>query len=133
MRKLLLLSIFLLNGCTLIDAYMMTHYDPNEYNLITTIRADAGQFKTKCNDTVASKANAEMIAYETNKFKLYSENIPKNDDNYKASIALNEIAQGLVDRYNKPEPVSTVFCQLKFGGIENSASLMQHVIGKRPR
>ena len=133
MRKFLLLSMFLLNGCTIIDAYMMTHYDPNEYGIITTIRVDAGQFKTQCNDPIASKANAGKIAYETTAFKLYSENIPKNADSYKAATSLNEIAQGLVERYNKSEPVSLVFCQLKFSGIENSATLMQHVIGNRPR
>jgi hypothetical protein len=133
MRKLLLLSLLaVLSSCTVIDAYLMTHYDPNEYSGITTIRVDAGQFKTKCDDAVVSKANAERIAYETTAFKLYSENIPKNDDNYKASTALDEIAQGLVDRYNKG-PVSPVFCKLKFGAIENSAGLMQHVIGNRPR
>jgi hypothetical protein len=133
MRKLLLLSVFLLNGCTVVDAYLMTHYDPNEYGSITTIRADAGQFKTRCNDLVISRANAEKIAYETNAFKLYSENIPKNTDNYKSAVALNEIAQGLVDRYNKPDPVNPIFCKLKFEGIESSATLMQHVIGNRPR
>jgi len=134
MRKLLLISaVLMLSSCTVIDAYLMTHYDPNEYNNITVIRADAGQFKNKCDDAVASRANAERIAYETNAFKLYSENIPKNDDNYKAATSLNEIAQGLVERYNKGDPVSPVFCKLKFGAIENSAGLMQHVIGKRPR
>jgi len=133
MRKLLLLSVFLLNGCALVDAYLMTKYDPNEYSLITTIRADAGQFKNSCTDAVASKDNANKIAYETILFKNYSENIPKNDNGYKSAIALNEIAQGLADRYNKPDPVSPIFCKLKFGGIESSAGLMQHVIGNKPR
>ena len=104
MRKILLVAMLtMLSSCTVIDAYLMTHYDPNEYNNITVIRADAGQFKTKCDDAVASRANADRIAYETTAFKLYSENIPKNDDNYQAATALNDIAQGLVDRYNKGE------------------------------
>jgi hypothetical protein len=133
MRKLLLLAIVLLNGCTLVDAYLMTKYDPNEYNLITLIRSDAARFKTTCADAGLSKNNAIRLANETAMFKNYSENIPRNADGFKAATSLNEIAVGLVDRYNSNDTVSQIFCKLKFEGIEHSASLMQHTIGNKPR
>ena len=133
MHKFLLLAIVALSGCTVLDAYLMTKYDPNEYGLITKIRSDASYYKNFCNDAVASKENAIKLANETLLFKNYSENIPRNNDNYKSATSLNEISNGLVEKYKSNESVSSVFCKLKFEGVEHSASLMQHVIGNRPR
>jgi hypothetical protein len=59
--------------------------------------------------------------------------LPHNDDNTRAARALNEIAQGLSTKYIKGETVSPLFCQIKFGAIENSANLIQKTLGGRPR
>lgn len=134
MRKLLLIvALATLSGCTLIDAYLMAGFDPNEYRLITEVRVDAELAKSRCSDTVVSKANAQAIANKTQLFERYSEEIPRNKNNISAAKSLNEIAQGLVTRYASTQPVSPVFCKLKFESIESSAKLMQHVIGNRPR
>jgi len=133
MRKLLIALVLVLPGCTLIDAYLMAGFDPNEYMLITEIRTTAETSKALCDDATVSKRNAAAIASKTHLFERYSEEIPRNDNGIKAAKSLNEIAQGLAVRYNSPEPVSPVFCKLKFGGIENGAKVMQHVIGNRPR
>jgi hypothetical protein len=109
----------------------MTGFDPNEYKIITEIRADAGRYKLQC-DTPVAPANARAMADKTQLFEIYSEQIPNNKDGYGASKSLNEIAQGLVKRYDTP-PVPTIFCKLKYGSIENSAQVIQHVIGNRPR
>jgi len=135
MRKLLLLVglMALLPGCTLIDAYFMAGFDPNEYILITQIRTEAEAAKARCNDVMASRSNAQAIAGRTQLFERYSEEIPRNNNGVSAAKSLNEIAQGLATRYNGTQPVSPVFCKLKFEGIESSAKVMQHVIGNRPR
>jgi hypothetical protein len=132
-RLLIALTVLLLNGCAVYDAYMMTGFDGNEYQLITQIRVDAGKFKNQCGDVTASVSNANTLAYETQMFESYSQYIPNNKDTYAASKSLNEIAQGLVARYKQPTPVPLIFCKLKFEGIEHSAETMQTVIGKRPR
>jgi len=134
MKKLIasVLALSMLNGCALIDAYLMTKFDPNEYGLITTIRAEAQQFKSECNDNTVSKTNAIKIANNTRTFELYSENIPRNENGQRAAKSLNEIAQGLNQRY-QAGLVSPVFCKLKFESIENSATVMQHTLGNRPR
>ena len=49
-----------------------------------------------------------------------------------AAKSLNEIAQGLARRYDTP-PVPTLFCKLKYSSIENSAKVIQHTLGNRPR
>ena len=131
MKRLVFLLVPLLASCAVYDAIMMTGFDPNEYKIITEIRADAGRYKLQC-DTPQSQANARALADKTTLFEIYSEQIPNNKDGYGASKSLNEIAQGLVKRYDTP-PVPAIFCKLKYGSIENSAQVIQHVIGNRPR
>lgn len=133
MKKLLALLTVALSGCTVIDAYLMAHFDSNEYQMITTIRYDAHIAQESCGDTAKSKALANDIAYKTGVYKLYESDISHNDDSIKAATALDEIAGGLRDRYNKDDKVSQMYCKLKFGSIENSATLIQHVQGNRPR
>lgn len=127
------MMIVCLSGCAAVDAYLMTHFDPNEYQLIAQIRVDARHAKDECNDVLASRPNSVNISHETELFLAYSEHIKHNDDGIKAATALNEIAQGLSNKYNKGETVSPLFCKLKFEAIENSANLMQKTLGARPR
>ena len=131
MKRLVFLLVPMLASCAVYDAIMMTGFDPNEYKIITEIRADAGRYKLQC-DTPQAQANARALADKTQLFEIYSEQIPNNKDGYGASKSLNEIAQGLVKRYDTP-PVPTIFCKLKYGSIENSSQVIQHVIGNRPR
>ena len=131
MKKLVFLLAPMLVSCAVYDAIMMTGFDPNEYRIITEIRADAGRYKLQC-DTPHAQANARALADKTELFEIYSEQIPNNKNGYGASKSLNEIAQGLVKRYDNP-PVPAIFCKLKYGSIENSSQVIQHVIGNRPR
>jgi hypothetical protein len=133
-RLLIILTVILLPGCALYDAFMMTGFDNNEYLLITQIRVDAGQFKKQCGNVLLSSANAVHIANKTELFEKYSEQIPNNNNGIKASESLNAIAQGLANAYltDKAEP-SALFCKLKYNSIENSATVIQHVVGNRPR
>ena len=134
MKKLIIaLAITMLSGCSVLDAYLMTHYDPNEYQLITSIRAEAQQFKSQCDDASASKANAYKLATNTQLFVLYSEHVPRNTDVISASKDLHSLAQGLVDQYTKSDKVSPGFCKIKFSNVETSADKMQQVIARRPR
>jgi hypothetical protein len=133
MKQILLsLAILTLSGCSVVNAYLMTHYDPNEYKAITDIRAEAQQFKDQCDDAVISQANAVKLAQDTRYFVLYSEHIPRNADMISASKDLQSIAQGLADQYTKAK-VSTAFCKIKFTTVETSADRMQKVISGRPR
>jgi hypothetical protein len=133
MKRLCILLVALaLNGCALYDALMMTNFDSNEYLLVTQIRTDAQVYKTQCDNPALAPANAQAIALKTRLFENYSEQIPNNENGIKASVSLNAIAQGLNDAYRNGTP-SVVFCKLKYGGIENAAYVIQHVVGNRPR
>jgi len=127
----LVLSSFL-SGCVLLDAYLMTKYDPNEYKLITDIRSQAHRYKEECANVEQSKDHARHIFTQTELFMMYSEHVPRNKDVQAASKELNEIAKELHERYTKGS-VSIIFCKLKFDNIENSSKRMQSIIGSRPR
>ena len=132
-RFLIVLSVLALNGCALYDAYMMTGYDPNEYRIIAEIRTDAYNYKQQCANRLMSESNAILISDKTQLFEFYSEQIPRNDNGVRASKNLNAIAQGLKTQYQNNPAVSPLFCKLKFASIENSAAVIQHVVGRRPR
>jgi hypothetical protein len=134
MKKLLpILAFGMLSGCAAVDAYLMTHFDPVEYHMITEIRYYAHNSIVDCDDTAVAKANASVLAYKVGVYRAYESDIPHNDDSIKASTALDEMAQGLKTRYASTDKVSAIYCKLKFGGIESSATLIQQVQGKRPR
>jgi hypothetical protein len=132
MKRLILLLLPLLSSCAVYDAVMMTSFDPNEYRIITEIRVDAAYYKDGCANPLVAQTNAVALARKTELYEVYSEQIPNNTDSYKAAKSLNEIAQGLSKRYDTP-PVPLLFCKLKYSSIENSAKVIQHVIGNRPR
>jgi len=134
MRRLLLATVTTtaLSGCALWDAYFMAPYDANEYLLITEIRTQAIQYRRQCDNPMLAPQNAQTVAAKTELYEKYSELIPRNENGYRASRALNEIAQGLNTAYSKG-PVSATFCRLKYNNIEHSAELIQRVTAGRPR
>jgi hypothetical protein len=134
MKRLMIPVLFLLSGCAIMDAYLMTKYDPNEYKIITDIRAAAQQFKNQCNDVDASNTNSKKLAFDAQTFKLYSEHVPRNEEVKKSAEELHLMASGLVELYAKGDNrVSPTFCKLKFENVERSANKIQTIVGRRPR
>jgi hypothetical protein len=132
-RILLIMTVFALTNCTVIDSYLLTHYDPNEYAQINNIRSQANSYVVDCNDATKSAVNAATISKSTQEFEFYSQHIPRNDDGYKMAQNINEMAQGLKKQYETNAKVSPIFCKFKFQGIERSAEIAQKTVGARPR
>ena len=60
MRKILAAGLLVaLQGCAVIDAYLMTKYDPNEYQQIADIRTTAYLSKESCGNPVQAKTQSE--------------------------------------------------------------------------
>ena len=134
MKKLLLSPlVLLLNGCVLLDSYLMARFDANEYRIISEIRTDDGIYKKDCNDPLLSRPNATALAEKTQLFVNYSEHLPRNSNVITAGQQLHDIAQGLAKSYHNPRPPSPAFCRIKFETVETSAATMQRIIGNRPR
>jgi hypothetical protein len=132
-RLAVLLSVLVLNGCAAYDAFMMTGFDNNEYLLITQIRVDSSTYKTQCDNPILAPQNALAISSKTHLFEAYSEKIPRNTDGLAAAKKLNDIARGLSLAYGSNPQPSVMYCKLKYISIENSAAIIQHVVGARPR
>lgn len=135
MKKLIIsvCAISALTGCAVYDAINTLGYDPTEYYLMTEIRVAARDYAAQCDDQARSRVNAQDIQHKTQMFVAYSQHLPGNSDGFSAAKTLDEMAQGLKDRYAQSDKVSALFCKLKFGGIEHSADTIQHVLGNRPR
>jgi hypothetical protein len=133
MKRFILIAAVMLSGCSLVDAYLMTKFDSNEYLMITQIRVMAQRSQKQCDNAMTSTGNAHAVSNLTELFASYSQQLPHNKESAKSAQLLHEIAQGLDDRYMKHEPVSTAFCQIKFQSIEHAAQLIQNVSANRPR
>lgn len=131
-----LVIVSALAGCstinTLVESYLMK-YDTNEYNLITDIRTTAKLSKTSCADNEQSIKNAQLLSNKSVNFVNYVEYLPHNNKVKASSIELNQMIQGLNDRYKKADKVSITFCNIKFESIEHNAETMQKIIGAKPR
>jgi hypothetical protein len=133
MRKLLLVALLvILPGCVLINAYNMARFDNNEYMLINTVRTQANLGAAKCG-TPEVVSVVDNIWFKTIELRNYSESIPNNKEAIKMTQELSEIVKGLSVRYHGTEAVSLTYCTTKFSNIEKNATIIQNVIGAKPR
>ncbi len=133
MNKLLLVALLAsLNGCVLLDAYRMAHFDNNEYMLINGIRTQASVGVAKCGsfDVVGA---VDSIYFSSLELKNYAASIPHNEATIKMTNELVVITKELSDKYYGTEEVGATYCKLKFNLIEKNAITMQTAIGSKPR
>ncbi len=134
MKKLLIvLAVLSLNGCALIDAYLMAGYDTNEYALVNKIKTKSELYVDDCKDNAKSKQNADDLYNTAVELRNFSVNIPRNDDTAKLAGNLVELTKQGKELYVKTPNVSETFCKLKLQQISRSAEVAQKVIGKKPR
>lgn len=133
MKKLLLVALLAsLNGCALINAYQMAHFDNNEYMLINGIHTQAAVAVSKCGTYEVTGA-VDNLYFSSVELKNYAASIPHNEATVKMTDELVVITKELSDKYYGTEEVSATYCKLKFGIIEKNAITMQKVIGDKPR
>ncbi len=133
MKKLLLVALLAsLNGCVLLDAYRMAHFDNNEYMLINGIHTQAAVGVAKCGsfDVVGA---VDSIYFSSLELKNYAASIPHNEATIKMTNELVVITKELSDKYYGAEEVGATYCKLKFNLIEKNAITMQTAIGSKPR
>jgi hypothetical protein len=126
MKKLLIALILTqLSGCALWDIYNMSHFDNNEYGLITKVRTISQSTKT-C-DEVAIK----NLYFTTMELKNYSQYVGGNNEQ---SIKMNEDLMKLVTEiYDREQPIPSFYCKAKLNIIEKSAERIQQVTGNKPQ
>ena len=133
MKKLLiLLSVFVLSNCAIYDAYVMARFDNNEYKLINDIRTKANLGAAKCGTADAIVAVDDLYR-TTIEFKNYAEYIPHNEEVVRLSKEFSEMARTFSEHYHKTPRVSTPYCTIKFGNLEQNAVIVQNVVGRKPK
>ena len=133
MKKLLLSLVVLLSGCSAVDAYLMAHYDTNEYALVNDVRAKSFLSQTDCNDREKIVADVKSI-YETSyRLEGFSEFTPRNEKATEPTKKLLELSKQLKDYYDTHDKVSEPFCKLKLQQVYKSAEEVQTVLARKPR
>ena len=133
MKKIILLSVFLLSGCTLVDAYFMAKYDTNEYALINDVTVKSLLSQDDCKDYEKSKLNAKTVYESSLSFSKFTMYIPRNEDATKMSQKLLLLTKGTKEYYDTHDKVSEFFCKSKFQQINKSAEEIQSVLARKPR
>ena len=133
MKKLLIALVVLLSGCSVMDAYLMSHYDTNEYALANDIRSKSFLSESDCNDRDKIVADVKSI-YETSyRLEGFSEFTPRNEKATEPTKKLLELSKQLKDYYDTHEKVSEPFCKLKLQQVNKSAEEVQSVLARKPR
>lgn len=133
MKKLLLISVFLLSGCTLVDAYLMAHYDTNEYALVNEVTTKSFLAQQDCKDYNKTVSNVKDIYEASFRFSKFTMYIPRNEDATKLSEKLLALSKGAKEYYDTHDKVSELFCKSKLQQINKSAEEIQSVIARKPR
>ena len=133
MKKLLIALVVLLSGCSVMDAYLMSHYDTNEYALANDIRSKSFLSESDCNDRDKIVVDVKLI-YETSyRLEGFSEFTPRNEKATEPTKKLLELSKQLKDYYDTHEKVSEPFCKLKLQQVYKSAEEVQTVLARKPR
>lgn len=132
MNKIIVLPL-LLSGCMAVDAYKMSVFDSNEYQLVNQINSLAEVAAHQCIDPLKIKQVADTMFLRATELKNYTTFKPHNEDATKLSTLLYDQVQGLYNRYNAPEVVNESYCKSKLDVIRSSTITMQTVIGSKSK
>lgn len=133
MKKLLLVSVFLLSGCSLVDAYLMAKYDTNEYALVNSVKTKSFIAQEDCKDRAKTLIHVDSIYEKSVEFKNFTFHIPHNEDAQKMSEKLVKLTTDTKEYYQKNEKVSEIFCKARYQQIFRSADTIQQTLGSKPR
>ena len=122
-KAFILVTLFYISGCSLLDKFMIAPYDNNEYALVNKIRTTAQLSKKDCVDRNVMKTNAETIFVVSSEMKNFSQYLPKNDQSIKPISQLYTMTEELYKRYETEGPVNKTYCELKLTSIEESAEI----------
>ena len=133
--KLLLVSsaIVVLPGCSLLDAYMMAHYDTNEYGLAVKVKTIAELGVEYCDKTNTSYLNFKDMYEKSVELRNFAKNTPDNPEATKLAQNLVDLSKTGLSLYQKQTEVSPTFCKLKMNQIEKNADKISEVLGRKPR
>ena len=134
MKKLLLiLSVGLLSGCALTDAYFMAKYDTNEYSLINQVKTKALLAQETCFETATTKTKINDLYATTTEFRNFTFHLRRNEEATNMAGKLVALVGDSKEHYRKTDKVSEIYCKAKLQQIVRSADQIQSTLGAKPR
>lgn len=137
MKKILIVSILFLSGCStiesLMDRFTISQFDSNEYQLITQIRTYSEISKPFCSNKYEMKPYVDKIYVLAYELKNYSEHLPKNNQTIKPVNLLFTFVDDMNKRYKVEGDVNKTYCDLKLESISTAANNIQKAVARRPR
>ena len=133
MKRLILITALLLNGCAVLDYYRMAKWDNNEYKLVNDIQTAAQLGYDMCPYKTDVVYYVDNIYDRTIEFKNYSSDIARNEETVKMADNLLNITRSLKERYHSGDDVSQKYCELKLTTIQTSSTTIKKSLGAKPR
>ena len=134
MKKILIvIFVFSLSGCALLDAYFMAKYDTNEYFIVNDIKTKAQVAEENCSNSTLVVTQVNELYIKSLEFKNFTMHIPRNKDTDNMSTKLLTLTKDTKDYFNKAEKISPIFCKAKLQQVIKSADTIQHILGSKPR
>lgn len=134
MKKILMIiSIFGLTSCAVVDSYFMAKYDTNEYSLANDITTKSFLAQKECKDFNKTVVNVRDLYEMSYKLAKFTSHIPRNNDAVKMSEKLLALSESTRDYYYNNMNVSEFYCKSKLQQINKSAEEVQAVLARKPR
>ena len=126
--------VFVLSGCSLLNAYKTSKYDDGEYFTVNQVRTVAQMAKPYCDEQYLDYSWVERIYVSSLVATNYTQYIPKNETSHILLKGLHEIVLGFKSHYEENAgQISRNYCRLKLEQIHRSAEKIQQVIGSKNR
>ena len=133
MKRLILITVFLLNGCAVVDYYRMAKWDNNEYQLANEVQTAATLGYDFCPSQKDVVYYVDHIYTKSVEFKNYANDIERNEETVKMADNLMAITKGLKERYHSGDDVSQKYCELKMTSVQTSTGTIKKSLGAKPR
>lgn len=130
MKKIILILVFLISGCTTIMG--PANFDNYEYGLINKIYTLSEIYKINCADSNRTKLNFDNLSVISMELVNYSTDIPNNEGTIKLVIPLYKMISSADIKMNT-ENHSITYCKLKLDNIETTSGIIKHAVAERRR
>lgn len=133
MKRLILITALLLNGCALVDIYRQAKWDNNEYALANEIQTAATLGYDFCSSKKDAVYYVDHIYTKSVEFRNYTADIERNQEATTMADNLLGITKSLKERYHSGDDVSQKYCELKMTTVQTSTGTIKRVLGAKPR
>jgi hypothetical protein len=125
MKKILMIAVIALAGCSSLKDYIPSRWDANQSKIVTDIQQTSHNFDCKGDIALQSKTLAEQVQW----LDFYSKSKDTRDI-AKITSSMNSTVTELKDRSSKG-PVSPLYCELKKKIIIQQSDMIAHTVQGR--